>query len=111
MAEKTYVDQLQEKIDSLRKKLEKSQAAKEFGDSPSGAIILEHIQSEVNRLFKEMTSGAPLDRENYLVAHAAITVYRGMLKAIVNTADNEARVKKDIEDETAKLRANRAEQN
>ena len=109
MEEKTYTQQLQDKIDGLRKKLQKVEAAKEFGDHPAGAIIIEHIQSEVNRIFKEMTSGEPLEREKYLVAHSAITLYRGMLKAIVQTADNEARVKKEIENETAKLRARQSD--
>lgn len=110
MAEKTYSDQLQEKVELLRKKLQKIEAAKGFGDTPEGAIIVEHIQSEVNRLFKDMTSGEPLDRETYLVAHSAISLYRGMLKAIVNTADNEARVKKELEDETKRIRARQSEQ-
>lgn len=102
---KNYTKQLNEKIDSLRKRLEKIEGAKTFGDTPAGAILIEHIQDEVNRIFKEMTSGEPMEREAYLVAHSAITVYRGMLKAIANKVNDEAKVKKDLEDETAKLRA------
>lgn len=106
MAEKTYTQQLQEKLEGLRSKLQKIEAAKTFDQDPRGALLIEHIQSEVNRIFKEMTEGEPLDREKYLVNHAAITVYRGMLKAIAGKVNEEATVKKELEDVTAKQRAN-----
>lgn len=105
-----YSKQLTSKIDSLRDKLQKIEGAKEFGNTPSGKLLLDHMQSEVNRIFKEMTSGNPLTREEYLVAHSAITVYRGMLKAIASKVTDEATVKKELEDETAKLRLQQQEQ-
>ena len=99
-----YGKQLQNKIDNLRDKLRKIESAKEFDKTPAGALLIEHIQEEVNRIFKEMTDGDPLDREAYLVNHAAISVYRGMLKAIANKATDEAKVKKELEDVTTKQR-------
>ena len=103
MDEKKYSKQLVTKIDGLREKLRKIESAKEFDKTPAGALLIEHIQEEVNRIFKDMTDGEPMDRETYLVAHASITVYRGMLKAIANKATDEAKTKRELEDATKKL--------
>lgn len=111
MAKDNYTQQTQARIDTLRDKLKKIEGAKEFSDTPSGALLIEHIQSEVNRIFKEMTSGEPLSREDYLVAHSAITVYRGMLKAIAGKINDEAQVKKELEDATTKLRLQQEQAN
>lgn len=104
MEKDKYTKQLTNKIDNLRKRLRDIESAKEFDKTPAGALLIEHIQDEVNRIFKDMTDGEPLDREAYLVNHAAISVYRGMLKAIANKATDEAKTKRELEDATAKLK-------
>lgn len=102
--DKSYKAKLDAKVEGLRKKLEKIEAAKTFDQTPAGQIIVEHIQGEVNSIFKDMTNGDPLDREEYLVAHASISLYRGILVAISNQVREEQKAKRELEDATEQQR-------
>lgn len=111
MADQDYKKKLDQKVENLRKRLEKVEGAKEFGNTPAGEVLIEHIQSEVNRIFKDMTTGDPLPREEYLVAHSAISLYRGILSAIANKVNEEEKAKKDLENATEQQRAAKKQPN
>lgn len=104
MQEKTYKDKLKEQQEGLRKKLEKVEAAKTFQTDPAGRIIYDWLQEQVNIIFKDMTSDKPLEREEYIFAHAAITTYRNLLKTIAVTAADETRVNKELTDVSEQIK-------
>lgn len=100
----TYREDLEKKLENLREKLSKAKAAENFSETAEGAILLDHIQQEVNDHFKAMSEGLPLEREEYLVRHAALTIYRGMAKAIYTTAQDKDRLEEELNDTLQKLK-------
>lgn len=105
MEDNTYTGKLQKKIDKLREDMSAISAAKTFDQDPRGALLVDYIRNEVNELFERLTTGNLLERDEYIRVHTAMIVYRGMLRAIANKANDEQRVNQEMKDATDKLKA------
>lgn len=77
-----YEKQLQQQVEDASRRVEQGIAAGKFQSSPEGKLIQDWINERVSQLVTKMTSGKPMDRDEYLAAHGAVKElqsFNGML--------------------------------
>ena len=65
-------DEINTRLENARKRAEQGVAARNFLNTPEGALIQEWINERISYLLEKMTAKTPMGDREYLEAHGAV---------------------------------------